>query len=234
MKQDRRTTGFTLIELLVVIAIIALLAALVFPVFAKSREGGRRTQCTSNLRQLGTAFALYAQDYDGAFPRQVILPPEGTNYTCWDVQIRPYFKDRNIIACPSDTLSRHLDIPLLGRKLVRSYGMVANMSGVGSGQMSVPADTVLLLERSTVGTQEAPRSTAWAYEAIATKLGKLTMEPVGLSSYVPPDFRHGGSGNYLFADGHAKALAGPNPRFAGYSTDSDGIAVCNFTDPLPR
>lgn len=40
--------GFTLIELLVVITIIGLLAALLFPVFAKVRENGRRTSCQSN------------------------------------------------------------------------------------------------------------------------------------------------------------------------------------------
>jgi len=56
--------GFTLIELLVVIAIIAILAAILFPVFARAREKARQASCLSNLKQLGLADLMYAQDYD--------------------------------------------------------------------------------------------------------------------------------------------------------------------------
>ncbi len=64
MHTHARRRGFTLIELLVVIAIIAILAAILFPVFAKAREAARATQCKSNLRQIGSAFIMYAQDFD--------------------------------------------------------------------------------------------------------------------------------------------------------------------------
>ena len=60
--------GFTLIELLVVIAIIAILAAILFPVFAQAREKARQASCTSNLKQLTLAFAVYRADYDGRLP----------------------------------------------------------------------------------------------------------------------------------------------------------------------
>jgi len=60
--------GFTLIELLVVIAIIAILAAILFPVFAGVRERAKAASCTSNLKQLGTAWMLYLQKYDERFP----------------------------------------------------------------------------------------------------------------------------------------------------------------------
>jgi prepilin-type N-terminal cleavage/methylation domain-containing protein/prepilin-type processing-associated H-X9-DG protein len=63
-----RTGAFTLIELLVVIAIIAILAAILFPVFAQAREKARQAACLSNLKQIGTAFTMYAQDYDDTMP----------------------------------------------------------------------------------------------------------------------------------------------------------------------
>lgn len=63
-----KRNAFTLIELLVVIAIIAILAAILIPVFAQAREKARQTVCASNMKQMGTAFLMYATDYDGMFP----------------------------------------------------------------------------------------------------------------------------------------------------------------------
>src|SRR5579872_5071957 len=60
--------GFTLIELLVVIAIIAILAAILLPVFATARERARQSTCESNLKQIGTAFTAYLQDFDEKWP----------------------------------------------------------------------------------------------------------------------------------------------------------------------
>ena len=60
--------GFTLVELLVVIGIIALLISMLLPALNKARNTAVRTQCASNIRQLGTFWHLYANDHKGFFP----------------------------------------------------------------------------------------------------------------------------------------------------------------------
>src|SRR3954465_11759402 len=60
--------AFTLVELLVVIGIIALLVGILMPALSRAREGARRVQCLSNLRQLSTATVAYCNENRGVYP----------------------------------------------------------------------------------------------------------------------------------------------------------------------
>ena len=94
--------GFTLIELLVVIAIIAILAAILFPVFARARESARTSSCLSNVRQLGLASHMYAQDYDELFPCDYYAcNSPSPSHARLIGQILPYMKNTQILYCPS-------------------------------------------------------------------------------------------------------------------------------------
>lgn len=160
-----RKSAFTLIELLVVIAIIAILAAILFPVFAQAREKARGASCQSNLKQLGTAVAMYTQDYDEVYPIGV---RDDWNQS-WPVLVQPYVKSYEVFRCPDDSNRTQPDwtkgwggIPISyacngafgwngsTNQTIGVMGMaqgwlspsVTNLASVGR-----PADTVLLTEK---------------------------------------------------------------------------------------
>src|SRR5688572_26287099 len=65
---DHAVTGFTLIELLVVVAIIALLISILLPSLARVRFQTKVVACRSNLHDIGTSFAMYAETNKGYYP----------------------------------------------------------------------------------------------------------------------------------------------------------------------
>jgi prepilin-type N-terminal cleavage/methylation domain-containing protein/prepilin-type processing-associated H-X9-DG protein len=85
--------GFTLIELLVVIAIIAILAAILFPVFAQAKTAAKKTTALSSVKQISTAWQIYASDYDDLAVNVSSGGAQGVHRTDFWVVMQPYVKN---------------------------------------------------------------------------------------------------------------------------------------------
>ncbi len=118
-----RNLGLTLIELLVVIGIIAILFALILPAVQWSREASRRTQCTSNLRQLGIAIHIY-QEVFGVIPPRGGIDQTTSRVTLGSPQLRllPYldqlrlYEGTNFVSLQSDfeTINKTVRLTSIG------------------------------------------------------------------------------------------------------------------------
>lgn len=131
-----------MVELLVVIAIIVILAALLFPVFARAKSSAKKTQCISNLKQIGQAILMYNTEHEEVFPHAVD-PVDKARPQIWDSEpefqaripsmptimdaLDRYIKSREMWKCPGDDGSDVLDShPFIEFKsapsMFRTYG----------------------------------------------------------------------------------------------------------------
>src|ERR1700710_3010555 len=92
-----RSKAFTLIELLVVIAIIAILAAILFPVFSQAKEAAKKTRALAQMKQLGLAVMMYAEDYDDYFvPASMRTADPAIDPIVWPPLVNVYVKNEEL------------------------------------------------------------------------------------------------------------------------------------------
>jgi prepilin-type N-terminal cleavage/methylation domain-containing protein/prepilin-type processing-associated H-X9-DG protein len=117
----KKANAFTLIELLVVIAIIGILAAMLLPALNRARSAGKKAVCVGNLRQIGIAIQMYAQDSNDHTPFS--MGPTVVNGTAgsypWCVFLVPYTAKtegvpQTIFICPEQPIRLQVSATYLG------------------------------------------------------------------------------------------------------------------------
>ncbi len=205
----RTRKGFTLVELLVVIAIVAILSSILLPVFGRARASARGTVCVNNLRQIGQAFAMYAQDWEGNLPSAMPYTAVAPGGRAWMTALMPYVKDARIWVCPENAMP----VPSYG---YNTYLGFPRMMGIGFGYSGLALDAVTVPSNNFLAF-DTPNNRADANNLNGGMGSYMMFVMPGQLAERHPDWessyrerpgwqkaRHNDGNNVVFADGHVK------------------------------
>ncbi len=109
MKQNQKTAGFTLIDLMLVIAVLVILGVILIPKIGVSTTRSPRITCTSNLKEVGVAFRIWAGDHQDTFPQTVSVTNGGAMEAVLSGNVAAMFQVMSnelntpkILFCPTD------------------------------------------------------------------------------------------------------------------------------------
>jgi len=195
VKSSLPNRAFTLIELLVVIAIIAVLAALLLPALARAKDSAKSTQCLNQMRQIGLATRLYADDNGELLPRSqhsaaanhqqvweraiaLLLGAGSSDTTAWTNLVAGIYR------CPTDPAPRYID-----------YGLNAWF------EVTPPWNRVTCIPHPPATVCFCEIDSLVQTDHVMPEEWEQASDP-WLNDIVKP-FRHWQQSNYGYVDGHA-------------------------------
>ena len=225
---------FSLIELLIVIAIIAILAAMLLPALNKAREQAKNISCINNLKQLGTAGAMYMNDYDDRITKASF----GVSGTAWFYKLWPYLGKHNTATTDILNLAPWPNTSLFCPANLFPNGYPGGIASFSYGQndyfhaypqdyavqkkitrIRYPSETCYLIDTAADGYTATRAYTAALlnYQEMvrANCAGLITNATV--TGYRQLRHNQGGNVNVLYLSGQAKSVKGGDMPLDGYT-----------------
>jgi len=203
--------AFTVVELIAVMAILLVGLALVIPALSAARMNANRSQCASNLRQIGMALHLYANENNGFFPPTTHTTGSRRVEQSWVYGIADYLDDIDKIrVCPADPparqqqiLSRHATSYALNELVFddENYNQVYRISRPSQTLLAA----ILSENRTPSPTWDHMHCGEWTSWQKMLNDAQADRHMVGAPAQAAAQ-RIRGSANYLFADGHVENI----------------------------
>ncbi len=195
--------AFTLIELLVVIAIIAILASMLLPALTRAKSQSSAAYCLNQMRQIGLATLMYADDNDGCLPRST-HSALANGQLPWAYALLPYLRGKEFTRPDSawtNIFATYYRCPKGPKEVMDwSYGksvypeLTAQETGgpTWNRLFQIPRPVATVIYGEKLGGSMADHFMAHFWN----DGGQPEVDQT----------RHNGKSNYLFCDGHAAKL----------------------------